>query len=242
MISIKSIKINKKVYTLPERPINKKETFSGNVYHLQIKNEDLAVKIYHSVNRYDSDDTDFFPSQEDLEIFIELSQKVEPLLLSNHKVFDLENNYIGCTSYFVRDTMKDIEKVIRLLSCSQLFTNIFSLIEKIPEISKHRIELDDWSLDNLKYGTISSQVGKERIYCFDDSNYRINREDSIRLLTNTNYACANRLAEDILNNLNLYHALIGKMRYSSCYFEYLEKLCRGYQNLDEFAKEYTLKK
>lgn len=242
MTIIKSIKIKEKIYMLPKRSINKKETFSGDVYHLQVEDSDLAVKIYHSINRDDPDDMDFFPPQEDLEKFIELSSKMEPLLLSNHMVLDLENNYIGCTSYFVEETRKDIEEVIRNLPCDQLFTNIFLLIERIPEVSKYRIALDDWSLDNLKYGTIRNQVRSEKIYCFDDSNYRINREDSIRVITNTNYACANRLAEDILDSLNLYHALIGKMRYSTCYFEYLERQCRGYKNLDEYSKEYTLKK
>ena len=242
MPPIRNIKINGKIYTLPEKTINQKETYSGSVYHLQIETEDLAVKIYHSVNRYDPEDTDFFPPQEDLEKFIELSPQVEPLLLSNHRVLDLEDNYIGCSSYFIKETKNDIETVIRNLPCDQLFMNIFSFIEKIPEVSKYRIALDDWSLDNLKYGIIRNQEDNEKIYCFDDSNYRINREDSIRVITNTNYACANRLAEDILDNLNLYHTLIGKMRYSSSYFEYLEKQCRGYKNLDEYAKEYTLKK
>ena len=242
MLSVRNIKINGKIYELPEKTINSKETFSGNVYRLQVENEELAVKIYHSINRDDPDDIDFFPPQEDLEKFIEISPKMDPILLSNHMVLDLENNYIGCTSYFVEETKKDIGKVIRNLPCNQLFTNIFLLIERIPEVSKYRIALDDWSLDNLKYGTIRNQVESEKIYCFDDSNYRMNKEDSIRVITNTNYACANRLAEDILGDLNLYHVLFGKMRYSSCYFEYLERQCRGYKNLEEYSKEYTLKK
>ena len=243
MQDIKKIKMNEKVYELPLIPISKEETFSGYVYRLQAENEDLAVKIYHSSCRYD-DQIEWFPPQRDLEEFIEVSKEVFPMLLSHKMVFDLENHYIGCASYYIEETEGNIGKVIESLPCSELFTHIFSLIEQVPIISKHYIELDDLAIDNLKYGTIKKDSSKSRIYSFDDSNYTVNKENSMKTIMEDNYDCFNRLAEDFLDYYlpSRYYELLKKMKCSGNYFELLEKVCRGYSNLGEFVKDYTLRK
>lgn len=249
MSSIQNIKINGKFYELPATPVSNQRTYSGSVYRLQVEAKDMAIKIYRTEKEYEEEEQDeWFPSQKDMEKFIELSDEVRPILLSNMMVFDSKDHYIGCGSYYINEIKGNTQDIIFNLSCSKFFADIFALRDQIPYVSKNYIELDDWYMGNLKYGTIDRSPDTEKLYCFDDSNYCISK-GSVDMVTNSNYCCLNRLALNILGCYFQKHHYLKEeyrdflyvvKRYSN-YFEFLEKESRGYSTLDEFLKDRVKK-
>ena len=103
--------------------------------------------------------------------------------------------------------------------------------------------LDDWNIDNIKYGTISKEPDRERIYMFDDSNYRL-LCGSGDLLTLMNEKCFDNLAIDVVDGYvrdnwkcGEYHDYIESVRKKKRLFEYLEKDSRGYPNMSTYFND-----
>ena len=245
MCNIKNIKINDKQIEL-DISNGSKPSYSGTVYELDAESDKLAIKIYRSSPRdkYEIKNS-WFPTEEDLERFIEVSNSTYPILLSHDKVMDQDDKYIGCSTYYVTETKGNTKELIYEMPFTELFESIYSLKEQIPIISKAKIMLDDWRLDNIKYGTISKFPNIERFYSFDDSCYSIGNSDYEHIL-NCNYRCFDGLANDLahyfynqkdMDDIYFYgFRLLLKGKLNT--FEYIEETSRGYENLGEYLIEY----
>ena len=245
MNSFRNIKINGKIFKL-DLSNGSKPSYSGTVYQLSDGKDNLAIKIYRDKpkNKYEMKNI-WFPKEESLDQFIKVSEDIYPILLSKSKVLDEEDNYIGCSSYYVTETQGSTKEFIYEMPIDMLFENLYSLKKQISVISKARIILDDWRLDNIKYGTITKFPNIERIYSFDDSSYVVSDISSDEIL-NINYQVFDGLANDLLhyfynqNKLDsgLYFSFRLSLKAKKNTFEYIEKNSRGYNNLKEFLLDY----
>ena len=123
------------------------------------------------------------------------------------------------------------------------------LKKQIPIISEAKIVLSDCSIDNIKFGTITKKPKEERLYSFDDSNYRIEEHCGIKTILRENYKCFNELALDILDyylHINLIpfeicQEILIEVRKHDDYFSLLEQESREYSTMNEFLIDYTKK-
>lgn len=248
MSKTKNIKINDQIYKMKLQAISKEKTYSGTVYPLQVEENLMAIKIYRTKKDFPSEQQDdWFPPLEDIQEFIEVSYQSFPFLLSNCIVLDEENKYIGCGTYCVTETKGDTKQIIFDLPRDKFFQDTDKLREQIPVLSKAKISLSDCSIDNIKFGTITKKPKEERLYIFDDSNYRIEEDYDIKTITKENDKCFNELALDILYfylhtnqiPLDICYEILDEVRKHNDHFSFLEKESRGYLNMNEFLLDYT---
>ena len=245
MNNFRNIKINGNFFKL-DLSNGSKPSYSGTVYQLNDGKDDLAIKIYRDKpkSKYEIKDI-WFPKEESLEYFIKVSEDIYPILLSKSKVLDEEDKYIGCSSYYVTETQGSTKEFIYEMPIDMLFENLYFLKDQIPVISKSKIILEDWRLDNIKYGTITRFPNVERIYSFDDSSYVISDISYDEILT-INYQVFDGLANDLLhyfynqNNVDSgpYFSFRLSLEAKKQVFEYIEENSKGYNSLKEFLLDY----
>ena len=254
MDNIKNIKINGHSFEL-DLSNGSIPGYSGTVYKLVNNSEDLAVKIYRSKIEYVGENQDdWFPTSDELEHFINFSSIMYPIILSRYKVLDENDKYIGCCGYYVEETKGKTEEIIFDFPRDDLFKNIHGLYSKIPMVSLAGIILDDWRIENIKYGTITKFPQEERLYVFDDSNYEKSDLDTKSILT-LNYSCFEDFILDLVQyfyryskysntcgkDKNLYENFTNMIRLSKNRFNYLEEKSKDYPNIKEFLFDYPKK-
>ena len=244
-----NIKINNQMYTINSNPISSRNTYTGKAYRLQVGSDLLAVKIYRTNKLYSDEEQDeWFPLEEEVDTFMKLADDVEPILLSRMIVGDEKKDYVGCANYYITEVHGDTRKSIFYMPITKFFECFFDLEEKIPIFTNNFIMLDDWNIDNIKYGIISKDPDRERIYMFDDSNYRL-ACCSKKLLTLMNEKCFDNLAIDIVDSYvkgnwvyGEYHDYFESVRDKKHLFEYLEKDSRGYPNMSTYFNDIVKSK
>ena len=241
----KNIKINNEIYQLELEPIIKRPTYSGKIYRLQIKDNLMAIKLYRTqkCDNYEIQD-DWFPPLKDITKFIELSSQTFPLLLSNSIVLDENDKYIGCSSYYVSDSNDTSKMTIFDIPREQFFFDIFSLEEQLSICSNNHILINDLSIFNLKFGTITKNPNKERIYFFDDSNYRL-ADYNIKIIETENHEEFNEFGLNILEyyfDSNLYFKeqyaeFLYEVSRNKNVFSFIEKESRDYLTISDFLQD-----
>lgn len=237
----KNIIIDNKKYSLDLIPVSK-GGFSGVTYHLKEDGLDLAVKLY---NQYSNSlmDYSWYPEFYALEYFIKVSDYTYPVLLSKFVVTDEDDNYIGCASPFIYETRGNIEECIFKLPREMVLNGLLSIINTVPIFNKAQIVLDDWNINNMKFGNIQG-LG-EAFYMFDDSNYRIGDTSC------ANNLIANALIEDIIadfcitnHDIKINDRIMDDMGKRADYIDFLIDRSNGFENIGDFLDDYakTLKK
>lgn len=238
---IRNIVINDELYKLNlKNGIHGKS--SGVCYHLQDKNQDLAVKIYY--NKHGDND---FPEDWEIEIFGEIHTQVLPVVLSQAPVYNEKGDYIGCCSPYLYETKGKTREILYTLPRDYILNCLSRLEETIPVFSENRIELCDWSIYNVMLS--EGKMLPFDMHLIDDTFYRLTKSNP-QLLTQENRGCLSDLIISIIEN----HTLNGvDYSVSNCpYFlnlrstlgekydpiTYLEKESRGYFNLDDYFRDY----
>lgn len=231
---MKKILINKETFFL-QKNTNMKGA-SGMVYHLVKDKEILAVKIYHE--KIDCSFIDrWFPTEDELDFFIECYDSNLPILLSKYKVCDETNNYIGCATDFIQETRGESIEAIKKLPLSLFFKYLYDIKDSITYFDNKKITLCDLQCTNIKLGTIMNS-NKERIYIFDDSSYFLddspyNEEEINNLVEDISYNYCLNISEYIAKKFT------SEMRKHNNYLKFLERTTSGYSNLDECFKDYA---
>lgn len=239
---VRNIVINNELYRL-----NTKDGIfgksSGVCYHLQEKNQDLAVKIYYNKNG-DND----FPEDWEIEIFGEIFEDVLPVVLSQAPVYNEKGKYIGCCSPYLYETKGNTGDILYTFPRNYIFECLTKLEDTISIFSENRIELCDWSIYNVMISE-----GKNipfDMHIIDDTFYRLTTSNP-KVLNQENRSCLSDLLVSIVEYYSLSNGgnsninypyflnLISKVGQKYDPVSYLEKESRGYSNLDEYFKDYA---
>ena len=242
MILIKrNVIIHEKLYTLPEFPIAD-SGFSGSVYHLKTENVDFSVKLYHPTPLY-QDIEKWYPTIEELNIFIEASSMLLPILVSQFAVYSENNDYIGCATPFLYSSRGKVEDLFFQLPRELVLNQILSFFQVIPIVNSYGIVLEDVNIPNSIWGF--SQNLKEGLYIFDDSSYSIGAD------INENDQIPNLFCEDIFSYYDFSSfdkripiEMFRDMRKRTDYIDFFIEKSNGYSTLGDFFEDYakTLKK
>lgn len=219
---MQKIYIDNNCFTIPDE--SDMYGCSGNVYELKKDNEIIAAKIYHK-------DYVIYPKEEIIDIFTNCYSNQIPVLISKYKITDENNKYIGCATDFVTETRGDTLSALKELPTELLIKYLYDIQDTIPFFNNRYISIYDWHLGNIKLGTINNS-NKERLYLFDDSYYTLdtNLDNELEF---------NYLIEDIITRYALLKTyfpiaeIINKMKKENNYLDFLEKMTRGYKNIEE---------
>lgn len=241
---MKKVWINHKVYELPLEGGIKGET-SGICYHLKDEDVDWVVKLYYDT----SWDEKVYPTLEELEVISRIHEQVMPVIVSEYPVFDSNEDYVGCAAPFIYESKGKTKKILYREPIENILDGLHKIQQVIPIFTKHRIVVNDWTIWNMRIGTIKDlKIG---MYLFDDSFYEVSNL-SDKMIEGLNQREFNNLIFTIIDDYFFRNGNIkydsmeqqefcdrfGKSKYSP--LSLLENESRGYPNLEtylESAKE-----
>lgn len=217
------------------------EGISGKCYHVSDNDREVVVKLYHPATIFDNDDS-YFPSEDLLQKFIQLSPCTRPILLSQFIVRDCNGNYIGCARDYIQPSCDDSVEGIFSLPKEASLQFLQNIQSKIPIFNQHDILLDDWNFYNIMLGKIHE--GGEGLYIFDDSNYSFStnpeRINSLEFLHLTENLIELYLLKHQLSNIRPF--VIDHLRSSYTPIYFFEEISHSYPTLGEGILQYAKKK
>lgn len=194
----KNIVINNQLYQLPLTHAIKGET-SGICYHLKNENVDWAVKLYY---KNEEKIYQIYPTLLELQKICSIQKQVVPVMVSEYPVFDEFNQYIGCCSPFIDETRGKTCEILYKESVDLILEGLYKIQETLSIFTKNYIEVSDWSLSNMKFGSVKNlDFG---MYLYDDSFYGLSDVPKWHL-AERNAAELNHLIYTIISDYYDYH-------------------------------------
>lgn len=236
-----SVYINEKEFILEEnKKLNKDDTTSGTCYHLQDKELDLSVKIYHKEDSMDGE-YPWFPDELALQKFIQLAPNTYPVLLSQYLVRDFHGDYIGCARDCIYPDYENTVDAIFGLSKEQIFPYFQAIQNTIPSFDQAGIALDDWNSYNVMLGKTKSLPTS--LFVFDDSNYTVsdtgfssNQSEFEHLLEDLveAYLCQYYLGKKI-------YSVLDGFRHADSHMQFLQDISKNTETIGEGVFQYIRK-
>lgn len=238
-----SVYINEKEFVLEEKMrLNKKknDSTSGVCYHLQDEDFDLSVKIYYKKDPLGGD-YPWFPDEQVLQKFIQISPNTYPVLLSQYFVRDFHGDYIGCARECIYPSYENTVDAIFDLPKEYIFPYFQAIQDIIPTFDQAGIVLDDWNYYNVMLG--KTKTLPVSLFVFDDSNYTISDADF-----SSNQSEFEHLLEDLVEEyLGHYHlgkkiySVLDGFRYAKNHIQFLHDISKDTETIGDGVFQYIRK-